>query len=354
MISRGFVKLLKRYQNGTLPSSVKEILDIWYSAVGDEAVEVNNKTEIKDRIWHKISDKLEGGKEEPVTIKRPGGRLFYLVKVAAMLLVILGIALYAGSDRWASEKATTEKAKVSGGNWVEEVNKTDLPVHLLLPDGSKVTLESGSKLRFPKDFAPEVRKVYLEGSGFFDVTKNPSRPFLVYAGSVLTRVLGTSFRIKSIPYTGGTEVSVVTGKVTVEKVGTGEISKQGQRENKVVLTPNKKVTFFNDSEHYITGLVENPVLVSHPEVYARPEAFNFDDARLADVVEILEKAYGVDITLSNDAMLDCPITADLSADNLYEKMEIIGAVLNARYEITGSSILLTGGGCINTKINPKP
>jgi transmembrane sensor len=332
---------------------VKEIMDIWYSAIEEEPVEKNEKEEIKERIWFQISQNLRGAEEQSAEITPAGGRLFYALRVAAMLVVFLGIVIYF-SNGWILPKLNAFKNEiVSGGNWVVEVNSGDLTKHILLPDCTKVALEPGSKLRFPKNFESDSRKVYLEGSGFFDVTKNPSQPFLVYTNSVLTMVLGTSFRIKSIPSTGGTEVSVVTGKVTVEKVQSGGDSKTRQRESRVVLTPNKKVTFFNDSEHYITGLVERPVLLINREEFGKPDAFNFDDTSLSEVVEILEKAYGVDITLSNDAMLECPITADLSADNLYEKMEIIAAVLNASYEITGSSILLTGGGCIKSKSKPK-
>lgn len=86
-------------------------------------------------------------------------------------------------------------------------------------------------------------------------------------------------------------------------------------------------------------------MVPGSEKHIKPGDFNFDETPLSEVLGKLEKAYGVEITLSEDKMLDCPVTADVSSENLYGKMEIIGAVLNAKYEITGSSILLSGGGC---------
>ncbi len=266
------------------------------------------------------------------------------------MLILAGTAFYFSKSRTTEPVPPLAIVIPQSSHWVEVVNTENYSKLIKLNDGSKITLEPGSKLWYPDQFAKESRTVYLEGNGFFNVTKDTDRPFLVYSGAVLTRVLGTSFSIKAIAKTGGTEVAVVSGKVMVEKSDvSGEKNNVTSKESRVVLTPNKKVTFFNNSNHYITGLVENPVIVTNQEEYHKPGAFDFDETPLAEVLAKLEKAYGVEITLSNDGTLGCPVTADLSTDNLLGKIEIIAAVLNARYEITGSSILLLGGGCTATK-----
>lgn len=342
---RGFIKLLERYRNETLPVSVKEVIEVWYSTIKNEPIERNVKSEIKERMWSGIRENLlaENKAKETQLIWY---RLVSMGKVAAVVIVFL-TGLFWASNTWFFDKSVHhENGSDLNGDWTQESNEGKSVKIIQLSDGSKVTLDPGSKLSFPKKFQPTERKVYLTGSGFFDVTKNQERPFLVYSGNVLTRVLGTSFMVKFIPKTGRTEVSVVSGKVTVEKLKSedGDQKSKGS-ENRVVLTPNKKVTFFKDSDHYITGLVDNPILLVDDR---GPDFFNFDDTPLSIVIETLENSYGVEITLGNESVLDCPITADLSSDNLYEKLEIIAAILNAQYEITGSSILFTGGRCIST------
>ena len=337
MLTRGFIKLLKRYREGTLSGRMKETMDVWYHSLDKDPVEKNEKDEIRKRIWSGI---IEG--RDNIRPGLPARPVRGWIWKAAIVLVLSGATFYF-SDIWSSRSEPAAEAPLMMGiNWTEEINSTHTTRDIFLPDGSRVRLEPGSKLRYPKSFENDSRTVYMEGSGFFDVTKDPERPFLVYSGAVLTRVLGTSFSIRSIAETGGTEVAVVTGKVMVEK---SRLKKHSDTGNRVVLTPNKKVTFFNNSDHYVTGLVENPVMVQGQEEYLKPGVFDFDETPLREVLGKLEKAYGVEITLSDDKMLECPVTADVSSENLYGKMEIIGAVLNAKYEITGSSILLSGGGC---------
>ncbi len=346
MSTRGFIKLLKRYRDGALPGRVREVMDVWYHTLHKEPAEQNSREEIRERIWSGISDK----KQEATGHTLPGqpfrlqGHIF---RRAAVALLVMGIIFYGVYNTRDTPALPPEIAALGKTGWVEVHNTESRERILVLHDGSTVTLGPGSTLWHPHRFERESRMVYLKGDGFFDVTKDQKRPFMVYSGAVLTRVLGTSFSIRSIAESGGTEVAVVTGKVMVEKSGlSGNKSREKEGgESRIVLTPNKKVIFFNNSNHYITGLVENPVIVANQEEFMKPGAFDFDETPLSEVLEKLEKAYGVEITLSNDSMLECPVTADLSSDNLRGKIEIIGAVLNARYEITGSTILLSGGGC---------
>lgn len=333
---------------------MKDTMDVWYHSIQKDPVEKNEKEEIGERIWSGIIEKREDAPGQALRPRRPHWWKKGIWKVAAVLIVA-GTALYFAGIGSSERGSGAEAPFTAGSGWMENVNHSNVAKEILLPDGSRITLEPGSKLRYPGSFDSEARFVYLEGNGFFDVTKDPARPFIVYSGSVMTRVLGTSFSIRLIAETGGTEVAVVTGKVIVEKSGA---KRQGwndsEGENRIVLTPNKKVTFFNNSDHYVTGLIENPVMVPGSEKYIKPGDFNFDETPLSEVLGKLEKAYGVEITLSDDQMLDCPVTADVSSENLYGKMEIISAVLNAKYEITGSSILLSGGGCSPSKPDPKP
>lgn len=344
MLRKGFIKLLKRYRDGSLPGPAKEAMDVWFQSIRKTPAEKNEREEIKERIWSGIR---EGKDEVKLNPEQNGGGGWFkrLGWQAAVVVVLAGTMYYfAGNKADNFLRADTEETVAAG--WVEEFNTETVEKKVQLPDGSTVVLRPNARLRYAGSFEGDSRTVYLEGSGFFDVAKDPDRPFLVYAGAVVTRVVGTSFTITSIVETGGTEVAVMSGTVVVQKNQKGE-QKRGvsESESRVVLTPNKKVTFFQDTDLYMTGLVINPVLLSNHEEYVKPGAFDFDETPLRSVIEKLEKAYGVEITPANELLLNCPITADLSSDSLYEKIEIVGAILNATVEITGSTILLSGGGC---------
>lgn len=349
---KGFIKLLKRYSEGSLTGRTREAVDIWFHSIQKDPVEKNSREEIRERIWTGILQGREDAGETIVSTEKSflKRNFRWSMAAAAVVLALAGVGYFLTASDADKDDYLPEAIATHTSDWSERINTGLTSIDIKLEDGSKVVLEPGARIRYPASFSTENRTVYLSGNGFFDVVRDTERPFLVYAGAVVTRVLGTSFSIRSIAETGGTEVAVITGKVMVERNKLKEGNPHpSDRENRVILTPNKKVTFFENSELYVTGLVENPVIVSNREEFLKPGAFDFDETPLSEVLAKLEKAYGVEITLSNDEMLDCPVTADLTSDNLFGKIEIIGAVLNAEYEITGSSILLSGGGCTPSK-----
>lgn len=86
---------------------------------------------------------------------------------------------------------------------------------IVLMDGTKVILNSGTKLRIPSNFNEEERTVEMEGEGFFEVTRNPDKPFIIQSGTARVRVLGTSFDFKSYKEDNFIKLTVSTGKVRV-------------------------------------------------------------------------------------------------------------------------------------------
>ncbi len=102
---------------------------------------------------------------------------------------------------------------------MQEVENTSGSVQkVALADGSVVSLEPGSTLRYPEHFGTQ-REVYLTGEAFFNVFRDEKHPFLVYAEDVVTRVLGTSFRVKAYGQGKEVRVAVTSGKVSVFKKG---------------------------------------------------------------------------------------------------------------------------------------
>lgn len=119
-------------------------------------------------------------------------------------------------------------------------SQNELRKKVLLEDGSVVTLGANSSLKFPSKFEASHRDVSLEGEAFFEIAKNPKRPFTVQSGKVYTRVLGTSFKINA--FKKDVEVSVATGSVSVNYLG-----KNNVWSNLAVMKPGDRILWHNQN-----------------------------------------------------------------------------------------------------------
>ena len=132
---------------------------------------------------------------------------------AIFLLILFGGAFYYYST--IQKDFSSQLAALIPQTNIKKINASSLPLEMVLEDGSSVKLTPNSTLSYPKRFASDKREVYLSGEALFVVAKNPEKPFLVYYNDIVTRVLGTSFTIKTNSVTKDLEVSVITGKVHV-------------------------------------------------------------------------------------------------------------------------------------------
>jgi transmembrane sensor len=117
--------------------------------------------------------------------------------------------------------------------------------NVILPDGSSVWLNAGSKLKYSGNFGSSDRIIYLEGEGFFNVEKDTKRPFTVVTSQLEIVALGTSFNVKSYPEEGYIQTTLVSGSVQVTR------SLYKQEESGVVLEPNQQITYYKDTDRML-------------------------------------------------------------------------------------------------------
>jgi transmembrane sensor len=111
---------------------------------------------------------------------------------------------------------------------------------LVLPDGTQVWLNAGSKLTYDKMYGNSIREVALSGEAFFDVVKNPARPFVIHTEKIDIKVLGTAFNVKSYPGEKNTETSLIRGSI--------EVTIHNRLSGKIILKPNEKLVIANEEE----------------------------------------------------------------------------------------------------------
>jgi transmembrane sensor len=255
-----------------------------------------------------------------------------VLKIAASLLLITGLSVW--YLHRTGNSATLASADV-------QVNKGSRPRSIMLSDSSIVTLSPNSELRIGTDFGKTRREVYLSGEAFFQITRNTEKPFFVYAGAVVTKVLGTSFQVKAFDTEEKVSVAVRTGKVTVFKQNSKVYSSHRLSEE-IILIPNQQAVFEKKGERLIKTLVESPVVL---EPKGLPEVLEFVDTPIPKVLHQLEQAYGVKIVFDDQLLENCNFTASLKDEPLYEKLNMICETIQARYEIVDGQVVIYARNC---------
>ncbi|GAB4034378.1 FecR family protein [Spirosoma gilvum] len=343
MSRKSFGQLLQKYLRGECTPEEKAFVEHWYGLLETETGESGQEldwTKLEDRLWSQMQQEMHRDEtsDEARVIPMPTTR-YRWVGIAAAVILLVGWFFFRPSTPKVG--ALSAQTTPVGTDWIERTNTSSKAILVRLDDGSNVHLAARSTLRFPKTFASDNRTVYLTGDAFFDIQKMPSRPFYVHTGGVVTKVLGTSFFIRTQAATKLVRVEVVTGRVAVYE----ETSPKKKDDNGVVLTPNQAATFFGEEQHFVTGLVDKPVMIQKPPVEVKSISFQFDDAPLSEVLERLEQAYGIAIEVENEQQQNCPLTADLTNQPLYTQLDIICAALKSSYKVQGTTILISGKGC---------
>jgi transmembrane sensor len=233
----------------------------------------------------------------------------------ALVLVCSGIFFFLNKNRIAEQTGFAQKPDALV--WKEIKSATGKQVFLTLSDGSTIRLSPGSSLKYPVTFAGKERRVHLEGEAFFEITKNPEKPFMVEATHLTTRVLGTSFQVVAFKDQALTSVTVVTGKVSVSRNRSGH-----QPELMASLSPDQRVllNWEEDSMKVTT--------ISPAQTAAIKEGkLVFDNNSLKEVAEKLQTQYGIAVHLANDEVAARRITATFDQNiSMSDLSEILGQV----------------------------
>ncbi len=275
------------------------------------------------------------------------------LRVAASVALLL-ITGWLGWQFWTKTQTKSPVARVQSTiptpvTLLKVVNKEAAPRLVRLSDGSLVVLQKNAQIRFPKQFSEAKRDVFLTGKAFFEVVRNPAKPFRVFARELTTEVLGTSFLI-SAPATGGNvNVVVKTGKVAVSTNPAFTGNRNASRSKTgltqpaaVILLPNQQVTFSKDDARLVKSEVSRSETAVLP---ATTQAFSFRRTPLPVVLDALEKAYGIDIQFNREELSGCTLTARLDDPSLFVRLDVIAASTGSTYELQNGQLVIHSSGC---------
>ncbi len=284
-------------------------------------------SETEERLWYSI--KTDAGLSRPKVFSRLYKSWVGIAACIALAMVSCFVYFY-----------ESEKSIDLAIHGIETKNVAHSRQKVVLPDGSIVILEKNAKIITDEKYGNGTRTVYLTGEAFFDVKRNTKVPFLVHAGDLVTEVLGTSFRIKPGHENKTIEVSVKTGRVSVYAMD----PKQTKKFNGAIITPNQKVSYDTEHRTIRQDIVDVPELIL---TNASVSDFQFEETPIDTVLPFIQKAYGVEIVLGNTTLNHCAFTGNLNGLTMYKQLDFICDAINARYEIRGTTIFVTGSGCKN-------
>lgn len=316
------LSLLNRFEHGSCSPEELAMLETWF----DGASETNTWNWTEDE---KQQIKVRLKKQIDFSIRKSTSRSFNnIIKIAASIILIscLGVLLY-------TYKTTLR-------NYFDPViyAQTSVPagqkMKLTLSDGSVVILNSGSKLRYPKTFNRETRKVYLiEGEAYFDIMHDAESSFIVEAGGVRTQVLGTAFNIRSYSSLKTIDVAVSRGKVAVGKSSQHALINKAQ----VFLLPGQQV-----SVNRLTGIMKKKVVNVNEIAGWMNGDLIFSNEMLKNAISILQHSFNIKIQLEQSDIDTIRFSASFNRyDSLNDIMYSIAKANKLKYSIQGRNVFLS-------------
>ena len=273
---------------------------------------INNKT---DAAWSKLHNRLESEGLLEVKSERNIIRAFAnstSLRVAAVLVILIGATLYLsvfnkGSQTLLSLHNSEESSTVA----------------TTLEDGSTVFLAKNTTLSYPRHFDKSRREVRLEGNAYFEISKNPEKPFIVETELITIEVLGTSFNV-TVSDTPMPSIAVNTGKVSVTLKSNGQRVTLLAGESGVVSSGSLKSIPTEDLEQF--RLYMNRI--------------HFKDEKLSDVVRIINKnspELYIELAPEIEERL---ITATFTGNSPDTMAQLICVALNLNYTVQTGKILI--------------
>lgn len=288
-----------------------------------------------ESMWRKIINAVESHAAQRSKVKLSRG----VFVMASFLVLCVSVAAWFSRQEKNTLRSSHHYAYSDElPDFIERVNETDQPQKIELQDGSMVVLAARSSLKYKTDYRVDsTRSVFLQGEAFFEVAKNPYKPFILHSNELFVKVLGTSFWVSAPENKPNVVVSVKTGKVSV-------YTNKGDRDKKegVILLPNQQVHYQREEQTFEKTLVEAPAILNSA---IKETDFVFDNAPIAEVFKKIEGAYGIEIIYDEEIMESCYLTAPLGAEPMLQKLRIICETIGASYEVIDAKIVINSSGC---------
>lgn len=286
-------ELLKKYLNKECSTAEQELVNRFLNEPDaemmlNEVLSEELETDLKDIGQRAVSGKDQKRWESEFLHRATGKQSFFdqirlqplMLKVAATFTIIVS-----GFGGYQLLHPTAKKTEQHQLVYLEMNNPKGRRTMITLTDSTVVYLGAASGIKFPKQFSGRSREIFLYGEAFFEVRKDPAKPFIVHTGTVQTRVLGTSFKIEAFN-NRPLEVAVATGKVSVD------FKDEDKMKNLAILTPGWKLVSVKGAHH------KEQVNIAETSAW-KNAILAFSNQPVSKIMESIERTYNVKVSLKN-------------------------------------------------------
>ncbi len=307
-------ELLPSYFKGVLDKDEREKVEMWKETSKVNRQIFADSLKAWEAIEHlrrmkKYSAQKALGKVNHRIEKNKSLKLFtFLQKVAAVLILPLLVVTF-----YFATKTPTTKVVNSNIAWNTLKTPAGLRSEFLLPDSTKVYLNSKTTLSYPVVFTGSSRNVKLIGEAYFEVAQNKKQPFIVNTGKINIEVTGTEFKASNYPDENLTEIVLASGKINLFQ---GEYSKEWKIIRSMV--PGEKATYSNNEDKIYFEKVDVDKYISWKD-----GILMFRDDSMQDVVRRLSRWFNVDINLTGNKLKDYVYTATFQDESLLQILDLL-------------------------------
>lgn len=309
-----------------LDKQQNEELQSWLEISQENRTEYNEVVKLLTYSDRLVAMKKINADRDLLSVKKklkrqPKKNTFFLnlQKAAAILLMpVLTFLLYVlYNPSFISSKSSNPEA-----DSIEVIASAGARTIVQLSDGTKVNLNFGSKIKYPREFRGDTRELNLSGEGFFDVAHDPKHPFIVKARRLNIKALGTKFNVLSYPENDKVETTLIEGKVLLE-----QSDENGKTKSIGSLIPGEHVNY-NSTTGEITstqGSVEKYIAWKDGVLF-------FDNAAISDVAERLGRMYNVEINVA-DEIKDYTYTVKFVDESLSQILDLLTKATPVNYKM---------------------
>jgi transmembrane sensor len=240
--------------------------------------ELNNNFNV-DNAWNKLHDRINAGgqplsmQKDPIVPAESNRFVKTSLRIAASVVLLTALALSAIFIANSSQKVSFTAS-------VQERGK-----NVVLPDGSKVYLNSNTSISYNKRFNDKVREIKLNGEAFFEVAPNKQKPFIIYANKAAVRVVGTSFNVNAGKNNNDVEVYVSEGIV--------ELYDTKNKTDRLRILPGNIGLI---SHHELKGFEA----MNENDIAWKTGSISFNNLKLSEAIILLNEIYNVEIVCNDE------------------------------------------------------
>ena len=220
------------------------------------------------------------------------------------------------------------------------------PEKKVLPDSSVVWMNAGSHIRYATGFNQNKREVYLQGEAYFNVKHDAMHPFIVHAGNIDIKVLGTEFNVQAYADENKIETTLINGRIQVQIAGNPD--------KKIILTPHEKLTVIN-REFTLTETNKSkskelsfqvkemsPVAVGTevPELAWMQDKLAFQDEPLGELAKKLDRRFNVYIRFDDTQLEKERLTGVFVNENIQKALKILQMTTPFSYQVRNDTVYI--------------